>query len=399
MSETQRAGVILVVVDDPRLRECVCGSLEQGAYRIVETVSAQEAMDWIGRGGVEPTLAVVRLVEMNAEFLDDARGTVPGLGAVLMSDNNSVERLPRGGGEGVVLLGDLCDAAELLGAVEYLQRRRLGSMGEAPWRARIERTIAEQHAQMERRLEQFAVASLDVLVTALEARDSYMSGHSMRVAQLSASIADAMGRTEQEVESVRLAGRLHDIGMTAISEEVLNRRGPLTPAEYVQIRRHPLLGDQLLQPYVHLREVARFVRGHHERWDGHGYPDALAGEAIPWGARILGVAETYDALVTSRAYSERILSPAEARAELQAVAGTLLDPAVVEALAGSIRSRRTLEFVIPEDPDAVRERGPVLPGAAPSASIRRDLRLVEEEAMSGASPNVAVPSTRGGRGV
>ena len=79
------------------------------------------------------------------------------------------------------------------------------------------------------------------------------------------------------------AGRLHDIGMLVISDRVVNREGPLTPAEFDQIRQHTLVGHQLLHPYPHLGDVARFVRGHHERWDGTGYPDGLAGEAIPWG--------------------------------------------------------------------------------------------------------------------
>jgi len=148
------------------------------------------------------------------------------------------------------------------------------------------------------------------------------------------------------VEAVRLAGRLHDIGMLLISDRVVNREGRLTPEEFDQVRNHPLVGHQVLLPYPHLSDVARFVRGHHERWDGHGYPDGLAGEDIPWGARILGVAETYDALVTRRAYRSEILTPEQADAEVQRLAGKALDPAVCGAPSRVIGRGRTLEFVL-----------------------------------------------------
>lgn len=221
-----------------------------------------------------------------------------------------------------------------------------GTMTESRGLDLVARMIEEQTQAMERRIEQFAAASLEVLVTSLEARDPYMAGHSVRVAQLSASLADALGRSEDEVEAVRLAGRLHDIGMLVISDRVINREGPLTAAEFDQIRQHTLVGHQLLQPYPHLADVARFVRGHHERWDGAGYPDGLAGEAIPWGARIIGAVETYDALVTRRAYRHDILSADAAFAEMQELAGKALDPEVCAALSRVVRRRRSLEFVL-----------------------------------------------------
>lgn len=214
----------------------------------------------------------------------------------------------------------------------------------------MEAMIAEHTAVLERRLEQFAVASLEVLITALEARDQFMSGHSMRVAALSASLADAMGHSESEVDAVRLGGRLHDIGMMVISDQVVNRAGSLTSAERIQIRQHPVVGHQILAPYAHLREVAKFVRGHHERWDGTGYPDGLQAESIPWGARLVAVAEIYDALVTSRSYRRDFLSPPEALAQVKALAGSALDPAVVMTLAAVIGDRRTLQFVLDHVP-------------------------------------------------
>ena len=357
--ESTAGAVLLVVADDPAVRDTIRAALERGAYRVAEAGSADAALESLRRASPETALAVVRLTDGAAAFLSGAWSLDPSLGVVLVGCH-AIPAAPelRGSG-GAVLLPEPFRDAELLDGAEHLLHRRAGRIAEAEWRRRIEGEILVRHVGLERRIEEFAVASLDVLVTALEARDPFMSGHSMRVAQLSASLADALGYAEEEVESVRLAGRLHDIGMTVISEQVLNRKGPLTAAEREQIREHPVVGQQLLQPYAHLSQTARFVRGHHERWDGRGYPDGLRGDDIPWGARILAVAETYDALVTSRAYSVGVLSPNEARLKLQSEAGTVFDPAVVEALAGDVGKRRALEFVVAHEPaDAGATGGP-----------------------------------------
>jgi HD-GYP domain-containing protein (c-di-GMP phosphodiesterase class II) len=168
------------------------------------------------------------------------------------------------------------------------------------------------------------------------------------VAQLSASLADELGRSDKEVESVRLAGRLHDIGMLWVSDLVVHKDGPLSPAERDQIQQHPVVGHQLLLPYAHLSGISKFVRSHHERWDGGGYPDGLSGEDISWGGRIIAVAESYDAMVTSRAHRRAVLGRSEATREIQRLAGRAFDPAVVEALTQLVGRRRTLEFV-PEE--------------------------------------------------
>ncbi len=163
----------------------------------------------------------------------------------------------------------------------------------------------------ERRVEQanqerISVATLEALVNALEAKDPYLRGHSARVADLSAMVAAEVGCTDEQIEAVRTGGRLHDIGKIGIREEILNKQGPLTEEEYDHVKQHVTVGSQILSPLVHLGDVIGFVRSHHERWDGTGYPDRLEGEAIPLGARIIGAVEIYDALTTARPYQERM---------------------------------------------------------------------------------------------
>ena len=140
-----------------------------------------------------------------------------------------------------------------------------------------------------------------------------------------------MGCSDEVVEAIRTGGRLHDIGKIGIREEILNKQGPLTDAEFEHVKQHVLVGSQILAPLVHLKDVITYVRSHHERWDGAGYPDRLAGEAIPLGARIIGAVEIYDALTTSRPYQEK-MPPEIAVERMRDLVGSMIDPAVHEAL-------------------------------------------------------------------
>jgi diguanylate cyclase (GGDEF)-like protein/putative nucleotidyltransferase with HDIG domain len=169
------------------------------------------------------------------------------------------------------------------------------------------------------------------LAKAVDARDTYTGSHSTRVAELSAWIAARLGLDAEQVELARLAGSLHDLGKLAIPEEILRKPGPLTPPERLVVERHPQIGFRMLES-LGVEPVAEWVFRHHERWDGRGYPDGLAGEEIPLGARIIFVADAYDAMTSERAYRGR-LTPHAAVAELERCAGTQFDPAVVALFA------------------------------------------------------------------
>jgi diguanylate cyclase (GGDEF)-like protein/putative nucleotidyltransferase with HDIG domain len=169
------------------------------------------------------------------------------------------------------------------------------------------------------------------LARAVDARDVYTGSHSQRVAELAARTARRLGLPDEEVELTRLAGSLHDLGKLAIPEEILRKPGPLTEPERIVLERHPQIGFRMLES-LGVDPVADWVLHHHERWDGSGYPDGLSGERIPLGARIIFVADAYDAMISERVYRRRV-SPEEAIAELDRCAGTQFDPQVVAALA------------------------------------------------------------------
>jgi diguanylate cyclase (GGDEF)-like protein/putative nucleotidyltransferase with HDIG domain len=169
------------------------------------------------------------------------------------------------------------------------------------------------------------------LARAVDARDVYTGSHSQRVAELAARTARRLGLPDEEVELTRLAASLHDLGKLAIPEEILRKPSPLTEPERIVLERHPQIGFRMLES-LGVDPVAEWVLHHHERWDGSGYPDGLPGERIPLGARIIFVADAYDAMTSERVYRRRVI-PAEAIAELQRCAGTQFDPHIVTAFA------------------------------------------------------------------
>lgn len=200
--------------------------------------------------------------------------------------------------------------------------------------------MTNEHAQ--------ALAGLDTLLAILETRNRHFLGHSVRVAEVAGAAARVLDLPEPDIGQVRLAGRLHDLGMLAVPSSVLNKPDPLTPAETALVRLHPAIGAQIAEPVV-APAVAAMIRGHHERWDGSGYPDGLAGEAIPIGARILAAAEILDALTSARAYRPG-MSEAEALERLTALADAALDRRVVEAIAQSLGQHDRLAFLAEEHP-------------------------------------------------
>jgi HD-GYP domain-containing protein (c-di-GMP phosphodiesterase class II) len=151
------------------------------------------------------------------------------------------------------------------------------------------------------------------------------------VAALAIRLAGQIGLEGAEVTRVGLMGKLHDIGKVAIPDAILLKPGPLTDEEWALMKRHPVIGAEVISHVPTLRATAAGIRGHHERWDGRGYPDGLAGEAIPLAARIINVADSYSAMTTDRPYQSARNAEA-ALQEMKRCAGTQFDPAVVAAL-------------------------------------------------------------------
>jgi diguanylate cyclase (GGDEF)-like protein len=178
------------------------------------------------------------------------------------------------------------------------------------------------------------IEAAESLAKAVDARDAYDGRHAGRVGELAERIATRLRLDEDEVDRVRLAGGLHDVGKLAVPDEILRKPAPLTDAERLTLERHPRVGSRMLES-LGADPVAECVLHHHEHWDGTGYPDGLHGDDIPLGSRIVLVAEAFDALTSDCAYREK-LTVAAALAELEESSGKQFDPQVVAALLAEI---------------------------------------------------------------
>jgi putative nucleotidyltransferase with HDIG domain len=166
---------------------------------------------------------------------------------------------------------------------------------------------------------------LSALASALEARDPYTRGHSARVTALALAVARRLGWNEQQLTAVRLGAALHDVGKLSVSVAVLRKPGPLLPHERAEIQEHPLAGAWLLEDVAVAQPALRCVLHHHERWDGDGYPHRLAAAAIPIEARLVALADAFDAMTSDRPYRSA-LTHKEALGEVGRCAGTQFDP-------------------------------------------------------------------------
>jgi putative nucleotidyltransferase with HDIG domain len=340
---------LLVVDDEEAIRNALRKYLALEGYEVVLAATGEEALAILHRQKITGILLDVNLPGTNGIDLVPRIMDLEPTVALLM----------------LTAVNDATSAALCMqrGALDYLIKPiDLGHLGRAIRRAlerrhtllegqQINQWLKEEVALRvaERRVEQatqerISVATLEALVNALEAKDPYLRGHSARVADLSASIASHLDCPDEDVEAIRTAGRLHDIGKIGIREEILNKRGPLSDEEYEHVKQHVLVGSQILAPLVHLRDVITYVRSHHERWDGFGYPDRLAGDAIPLGARIIGAVEIFDALTTARPYQEK-MPPEEAVQRMRDLVGTAIDPAIHEALETVVSRRQALVFL------------------------------------------------------
>jgi diguanylate cyclase (GGDEF)-like protein len=202
----------------------------------------------------------------------------------------------------------------------------------SPERVRLIEGLARQTmAIFGARPENGSPAAVQALAAAIEARDNYTHAHSEQVVSLATDVARLLGLSPAEVEPVRHGALLHDVGKLAIPNEILHKPGPLTAEEWEVMAEHPAIGERILRRTPQLGHLAPIVRHEHERWDGGGYPDGLAGTAIPVASRIILACDAYNAMITTRPYRDA-MSSADAMDELRAKSGTQFDPQVVEAL-------------------------------------------------------------------
>ena len=327
---------VLIVDDEETIRLALGRFLRNRGYEVDLAPSGQHAIELLNERKYAVMLCDLRMPGMSGlEILPQALAREPDLGVIMLTAVNdagtATEALSSGAFD---YLTKPVELADLQNALERALSRRTRGMERRAVDRLIREEVAIRTAELEQEkeaLRDMTVNIAETLINAMEAKDVYLRGHSHRVADLSAAIARQLGISDPIIDSIHLAGRLHDIGKIGIREAVLNKAGPLTAEEFEHVKDHVRIGIEILSPLRHLGSSLRFIHDHHEHWDGSGYPRGLSGEEISLGGRILTAADSFDALTSQRAYRD----PMTARASLDYLrtqSGRLLEPRMYGAL-------------------------------------------------------------------
>jgi putative two-component system response regulator len=321
----------LIVDDEPRLRQILAHLMRADGFRCIEAANGVEALEQLERSSITLVMTDMEMPRMGGiELLRQLRAKYPDVAVVMVTGNTDVETAVDALGLGAMdYIVKPFQLEEVRARVrQALEKRRL-ILENRDYQERLEDRVKAQ----QKRLEELFVAGVQSLSAALEAKDPYTRGHSVRVAAYSVMIAREFGLGPELIRQIELGGNVHDIGKIGVREEVLNKTGPLTPEEYDHIMTHPVIGWRILAPLLgDAPRALNIVRWHHERFDGKGLPDRLSRQGIPLEARIVAAADTLDAITSDRPYrvSEKTLPMAVE--ELKRNSGSQFDPDVIDAI-------------------------------------------------------------------
>jgi putative two-component system response regulator len=300
---------VLVVEDDLANRVLLSRLLERVGYHVTTVGDGLAALDAVRADDTDVVLLDIGLPGIDGLEVcrrlraDPSTATLP---IILLTGRTTLEDVVEGLDAGADdFVGKPYEMAELLARVRSVLRLR--------------RAMAEMEA---------AHGVVAALANAVEAKDVTTEHHCQRLAGYAHRLAEQIGLEGSDLQAVMYGALLHDVGKIGIAESILTKPGPLTDDEWVEMRRHPEIGEQICRPLSSSRQFAPIVRHHHERWDAAGYPDGLRGETIPIGARIVGLVDAFDAMVNDRPYRAAITLD-DALAELRSLAGRQFDPGLV----------------------------------------------------------------------
>jgi response regulator RpfG family c-di-GMP phosphodiesterase len=317
---------ILVVDDEGFIRALVRERLELAGYSVLEACDGKDALSKLGTDRFSVLLTDIRMPEMDGiALLRELTARFSETAGIVMSAHAEL---------------DTAVAALKIGACDYITKPfnfdvLLITIENAIRKKALERELQDYQVNLEKKVKEqtdlinsMYVRSIDALIKALEAKDFYTRGHSQRVTMYSVAIGKAMRLEENQVEILRQASVLHDLGKIGVREEILNKPGRLTEEEFKEITLHPQVATRILQPIPFFRPLLPAILHHHERFDGKGYPEGLSGHDIPLESRIMGIADTFDAMTSTRAY-RKALSLEAANSEISRCSGTQFDPEIV----------------------------------------------------------------------
>jgi putative nucleotidyltransferase with HDIG domain len=318
---------IMVVDDEATIREVLQRTLEGEGYACLTAFDAEDAISHLKKGGIDLVLTDIMMPgKTGVELLGDIRADYPDTAVIMLTAvadaQTAINAMKQGASDYVTKPFNL---VEVMMSVDRALEKRSLLIANREYRNLLEQKVEEQTEQIRITF----LGAVKSLAEALEAKDPYTNGHSKRVTEITVTLAVELGLSRQQQDQIRLAGLVHDIGKIGVPEEILHKPGKLSEVEFEFIKEHPTIGEKILKPIISDRQVLAIVRCHHERFAGGGYPEGISGEDIPLGARLMAVADAYDAMTSSRPY-RNALSPKKAISQLLASRGSQFDPEVVD---------------------------------------------------------------------
>ena len=326
---------ILVVDDDDAVRDVIGVLLREEGYQTTLVDGAEAGLAAARKDDYPLVISDMKMPGKGGDWLlEQLRETRPDTAVIMLTafgdTEAAVECLRKGATDYLLKPPKVTD---LIRAIERALAKRRLELARQRYRRSLEKRVRDRTAELQQALQDLEATygtTLWALVAALDAREHEVSNHSQRVVRYTLAIAKRMGVPEVDMPDIGRGALLHDIGKIGIPDGILLKPGKLTDEEWVEMKRHPQIGFDILKAIPFLGVPAEIVLSHQERYDGRGYPRGLAGEAIPLGARIFAIADTFDAMTSDRPYRKKTTIDA-ARAEVARCAGTQFDQRCADA--------------------------------------------------------------------
>ncbi len=329
---------VLVVDDDPVVRSLLTRGLELAGFSTRSEENAEDAFATLEREEFDIMISDINMYDKDGVWLLEHAKTIRPDTAVIMLTgiselDTAVTCLKKGAFDYIPKPANI---DHVIIAVQRAFEWRMLVQSKKEYQHTLEIKVAERTEE----LRAMFLGSIMALSRSLDAKDSYTYGHSERVAELSLNLYKNLPVTGHDEESLRLAGLFHDLGKLSVSDTILHKKEKLNAGDWESIRRHPVVSEHIISEFIKDEIITEAVRHHHESFDGSGYPDNLSGDEIPLFARIIAIADTYDALTSKRPYRDAF-SHEKAAAILASIGGTQLDPDLLDLF---------LKNIVPHDP-------------------------------------------------
>lgn len=328
-------GQTVLVVDDSMLNLRVATNILKEHFEVICAKSGVDAFEEIEKQIPDLILLDYHMPVMDGfEFIQKLRGIdeYKDIPIIMLTADNDRDTEVRGFQAGVMdfIAKPFVNEIMVQRVARILELSRLQKNLE--YEVKVQTEKAEERRNQ---VEKLSDEVMRTLANTIDAKDPYTNGHSLRVAKYSKEIAKRAGLSRDRQKEIYQMALLHDIGKIGVPDNIINKNSRLTDAEYAQIRKHPAIGSDILKTIEEIPDIMIGARWHHERYDGRGYPDGLVGEEIPECARIIGVADAYDAMTSNRSY-RNILSQEVVRDEIEKGIGTQFDPFFAEIMLSMI---------------------------------------------------------------